>query len=762
MLLKYHHRKDDPELKKQFLTAKPKQGEQSSSAKLYLVVTYSIFLLICLALVFFFYMNTTNNARENFWQQQSARLNVSVGDMDDVMDTVDIYTRQLLTDSTFVRFVNMGGMEESGYIYTAYEVMKYLSPRSYLLLKAPISESHIYLQNSGYVISGSQFTEVNQYYDSYKSYTAGNFDSWMDLISTAGKNIKVVSTADYTGLAGSAIFLQNIDTLTSRSVPAVIWFELVPSKVVQTLLPGWDQRVSIYVSSADGTAQFKIENGSFTAFDGATAISDVVPEELHALLAADLSSGSITSLANSKALYQEGSNGWRYTLLIPDALCSETLSNYDLAFAIIFTLAVLGGIVIVIFLVRRNMEPYQQLDTQLRKAEGDNAELQREIDAQKPAVCSAYVRQLMSGHVQSAAEFEYIMSFLGLTGNLDFYVLYCVANVQSESDLNLDTAHDLLTEGIAKSLATTHPVYFYNMSDRSIVVLVAFDQNAESDPLMDLQHRVVELHNELVEKYGIWFYAGVGEKCTESQKLWESYEQARTAARYTAKHHIFLPYEMIHKDTGSWYYPIEISAKLQHFITTGNKQQVTEMFALIHRENIEERSLSMPLLTLLLSDLKNTLLKSRFLINTVQSDEEQEQLRQLDRQLSEQLSFPQLESTALALCDFFTRAAEPSDPVPEIERYLTENYTDPSMCLAKLSDRFNISESYLSHMFKNKTGQNFSVYLENLRLNEAARRLKEPDCNLSSLYLELGYNNSTTFRRAFKKRFGMAPSEMRS
>ena len=45
------------------------------------------------------------------------------------------------------------------------------------------------------------------------------------------------------------------------------------------------------------------------------------------------------------------------------------------------------------------------------------------------------------------------------------------------------------------------------------------------------------------------------------------------------------------------------------------------------------------------------------------------------------------------------------------ERYLQENYTDPSLCLSKVGDRFNISDTYLSHMFKEKTGQNFSVYL---------------------------------------------------
>ena len=95
------------------------------------------------------------------------------------------------------------------------------------------------------------------------------------------------------------------------------------------------------------------------------------------------------------------------------------------------------------------------------------------------------------------------------------------------------------------------------------------------------------------------------------------------------------------------------------------------------------------------------------------------------------------------------------------ERYLQENYTDPSLCLSKVGDRFNISDTYLSHMFKEKTGQNFSVYLERLRMNEAARRLTSGDCNLTVLYADLGYTNPTSFRRAFKKYYGMTPSEMR-
>jgi AraC-like DNA-binding protein len=102
-----------------------------------------------------------------------------------------------------------------------------------------------------------------------------------------------------------------------------------------------------------------------------------------------------------------------------------------------------------------------------------------------------------------------------------------------------------------------------------------------------------------------------------------------------------------------------------------------------------------------------------------------------------------------------------SSLVSTIERYIKENYTDPSLGLNKISDEFQISESYFSHMFKEKTGVNFSTYLENIRMHEAARLIKETDTSLNELYIQVGYNNANSFRRAFKKVYGVTPSSMR-
>ena len=160
----------------------------------------------------------------------------------------------------------------------------------------------------------------------------------------------------------------------------------------------------------------------------------------------------------------------------------------------------------------------------------------------------------------------------------------------------------------------------------------------------------------------------------------------------------------------------------------------------------------------LLSDIRNTLLKARF---ALPQDAEPEAVKVLDERFNEHLTFKLCEDLALSLCNLFGNKEDDNTLSATIEKYIKENYKDPSLGLNKISDEFQISESYFSHMFKEKTGVNFSTYLENIRMTEAARLIKETDISLNELYIAVGYNNSNTFRRAFKKVYGVTPSAMR-
>lgn len=183
-----------------------------------------------------------------------------------------------------------------------------------------------------------------------------------------------------------------------------------------------------------------------------------------------------------------------------------------------------------------------------------------------------------------------------------------------------------------------------------------------------------------------------------------------------------------------------------------------ELFNLIHQENIEERSLPINMVQFLLSDIRNTLLKARF---ALPQGTPKEVIQNLDECFAEHVSFKLCEDIALKLCTLFTKKSDDADLISLIEKYILDNYADPSMGLNKISDEFQISESYFSHLFKEKKGVNFSTYLESIRLNEASRLIRETDISLNELYLSVGYNNANSFRRAFKKIYGMTPSAMR-
>ena len=121
------------------------------------------------------------------------------------------------------------------------------------------------------------------------------------------------------------------------------------------------------------------------------------------------------------------------------------------------------------------------------------------------------------------------------------------------------------------------------------------------------------------------------------------------------------------------------------------------MFNLIHQENIEERTLPVNLLKYLLSDIRNTLLQARF---ALPQDADPEAVKVLDERFNEHLTFKLCEDLALSLCNLFSNKEDDNTLSSTIEKYIKDNYKDPSLGLNQISDEFQISEIYFSHLFK--------------------------------------------------------------
>ena len=91
-----------------------------------------------------------------------------------------------------------------------------------------------------------------------------------------------------------------------------------------------------------------------------------------------------------------------------------------------------------------------------------------------------------------------------------------------------------------------------------------------------------------------------------------------------------------------------------------------------------------------------------------------------------------------------------------IEKHMTQRIT-----LEDLAAQFHMSQSYLSHLFKDITGNSVIGYLTAYRLLMAKRYLAETDWEIGRIVEECGFSDNSNFSRTFKKTTGLSPSEFR-
>ncbi|WP_309120279.1 response regulator [Paenibacillus sp.] len=108
------------------------------------------------------------------------------------------------------------------------------------------------------------------------------------------------------------------------------------------------------------------------------------------------------------------------------------------------------------------------------------------------------------------------------------------------------------------------------------------------------------------------------------------------------------------------------------------------------------------------------------------------------------------------------RAKETSrDDIKRLLRYMNEHYAE-NLSLRTAAGMVNMSESYLSTVFKKETGTNFSDWLNLLRIEKAASLLVETDLPSYLISERVGYENSNYFGRIFKKIKGVGPQKYRT
>lgn len=104
----------------------------------------------------------------------------------------------------------------------------------------------------------------------------------------------------------------------------------------------------------------------------------------------------------------------------------------------------------------------------------------------------------------------------------------------------------------------------------------------------------------------------------------------------------------------------------------------------------------------------------------------------------------------------------PTDHVEinKIIRYLYE-HLDENIALSDMAVYVCMDASYLSYLFKKKTGQTLTHYLQKIRIDRAKVLLLETDSTVSDVGEKVGFVNDNYFIKTFRKWMNMTPSDYR-
>jgi AraC-like DNA-binding protein len=97
----------------------------------------------------------------------------------------------------------------------------------------------------------------------------------------------------------------------------------------------------------------------------------------------------------------------------------------------------------------------------------------------------------------------------------------------------------------------------------------------------------------------------------------------------------------------------------------------------------------------------------------------------------------------------------------DLMNFIGCNFGNANLKLADVATYAGMSENAVSETLRIGTGKNFRQYLNFVRMNEAARLLKQSELQIAEIATAVGYNNTQNFNRIFKEFFEVSPKQYR-
>lgn len=522
--------------------------------------------------------------------------------------------------------------------------------------------------------------------------------------------------------------------------------------------------------------------------NGTTIIYDKEGSKLWTYWNENEESEKIYQMSTQDTYYRQGAYGsvktkssgtqWEYMMILPEKAVLETLLTLRRVVNILFGIAVVGGVSIAIVASIKKGYPMNQLKkTLVANCNGDgyteslnetiikilntHQELLKEWEREKPIRRNAFIQDLLRGEFQSKEEVVWAAQKAEVSLPKQVGVV-AIIEIFSDNDFpeieipNIEMAHIIL-QMLEKELTDRYPgqTIGYKRSYKSAVILWK-DLDRET-----VKKYVEESYRWLLKEYQIESRWGISEAIRDTEFLWKAFEEAKKAVDNSGSGSPIVLYKIEMENTNGFYLPQIAEDKLRMDLLSGNAGEAETIWMILEKENVS-RALNR----------KQFLKFNQQVVDLLSDIETQKNIDVGFQSLNEQVIkevidqeqyFLILKQISKGICQQIQKQKQQQRGiiVEHIMKYLQEHYMESSMGLSRAAEEFQISEGYLSYVFKEQSDINFADYLEQIRIKRAQELLKTGNNTVANVAELVGYNSVQVFRRAFKRVTGISPRDMK-
>lgn len=730
--------------------------------------------ILCIPILFgiIIYAHTLTTTRNQGERINLGFLEITQKELDKKVEEISTIAQNVALDSNIQRLAGVKGRIGVQERYMMYEMFENIN-RTYVSDKL-IQDIFIYFNNIQYVVGMQGAMPAELYYDTYfqgADMSAEQFKDYMGELHYKDMRIVRQKNDEETML----FTITNMDTVLELRTATIT--VVVNLSEFQPLLKSmkWNEEMSIAILDDSGKIIFS-QNGEQLG-------EDLTYSEL---VEGNYQKQNISGTMCAVAVKESDVSNWKYITVIPDYIFEEeAIRTRNVAVVGLFA-CILTGFLGSWYFTKKNYNPiknltelmagyskqpvgkneneFQWLKKQTELFFQEKMDIDRILHDNRRNLKNYYLFQLLeSGYRGSVEDLIKYGIDLGMEHNLT--VVFDFDMVKEEQEHNEDVL-DLgrfIVMNVFKEMISEYFKIEMVGNGQSLAAIISIP-TVDSGYDGIIRKCIDNVRQLMNEKFDLKVTALVGALGQGLSGIHISYTQAEELREYVQLlEEEVIVYEDVKTRKLKYNYAMESEEKIINAIKVGEAASARAYMEQVFEENLSN-DVSIDTVHCLTFEMMGTLIKGAEAADSGIFMEKFD----FSQFLSPKMSIEELKErffeAADSICNEITEKLHESEKDKSLSRkvegYIQDHYADFDLNISIVAQYFDLNPSYMSYAYKKQTGRSLLDYINTIRMDKAEELLKK-SYSVVEVAAMIGFRDSGTFIRAFKKKKGITPGQLK-